>query len=74
MGRKVKNAQILYDHLFSNPMLNAGDIAEVVKLSPKAANDLINDFIKAGILKELTGFQRNRLFSYATYLNLFETK
>ena len=74
MGRKLKTAQALYDHLFSNPVLNTNEVATATGLSPKATNDLINDFIKKGILKEITGFQRNRLFSYDSYMNLFEKK
>ncbi len=74
MGRKLKSAQALYDHLFSKPVLNASEVAKVTGLTPKAANDLINDFIKKGILKEITGFQRNRLFAYESYLILFEKR
>jgi Fic family protein len=72
MGRKIKSAQLLYDYLFSNPIVSLAEASQACSLSSKATGDLINDFVKTGILKEITGFQRNRLFAYDVYLNLFE--
>jgi hypothetical protein len=40
-------------------------------LSPKAANDLIAKFVELGVLKEATGYQRNRIFVFKSYLDLF---
>ena len=42
--------------------------------SYKAANDLVLDFVNEGILKEMTGRSRNRVFVFEQYLNLFMIK
>jgi hypothetical protein len=40
-------------------------------LLEKAANDLVSAFVAAGILKEMTGKNRNRLFVFNEYVKLF---
>ena len=37
-------------------------------MSTKSANDVVRDFIQLGILKEITGYKRNRLFAFEQYL------
>jgi len=32
----------------------------------------VTDFMKLSILREATGYQRNRIFIYQEYLDLFE--
>jgi hypothetical protein len=41
-------------------------------VNPSTALRLIEDFIKLGILKELTGYKRNRVFVFERYLQLFD--
>lgn len=41
-------------------------------IAKQTVNALINDFYTLGILKEQTGFRRNRVFVFAEYLKLFE--
>jgi len=36
------------------------------------ATSLINDFLAQGVLVEVTGQKRNRLFVFSRYLRLFE--
>jgi len=40
-------------------------------LSTKAANDLVQAFVDQNILIETTGYQRNRVFNFAEYLQMF---
>lgn len=70
-GRKTNSANILLNHLFKHPIVDVREVQKTTKLSFKAANDLVNDFIKAKMLKETTGQSRNRLFSFDDYLKLF---
>jgi Fic family protein len=71
-GRKSKHAFSLLQHLFKNPILDTNEVKRETQLSFKAANDLVADFEKQGILKEITGQTRNRLFVFDAYLNLFQ--
>jgi hypothetical protein len=47
-------------------------VQHVLKISQPAANALIASMARAKILKEITGYKRNRRFSYDSYLKLFE--
>jgi Fic family protein len=70
-GRRSHNASILLNHLFENPIVYVRQVEKITGLSYKAANSLVSDFIKNGILKEMTGQSRNRVFSFEKYLRLF---
>lgn len=70
-GRKSKSAVTLLNHLFKHPIVDVREAEQVTKLSYKAANNLVNDFIKVKMLKETTGQSRNRLFSFDDYIKLF---
>lgn len=71
-GRRTAHSLTLLTVLFKNPVVRVRDVEEGCNLSPKAAGDLIQSFETAGILKELTGQSRNRLFVFDDYLNLFK--
>lgn len=70
-GRKSHSATILLNQLFQNPLINVQKAREVSGLSYKAANNLVTDFVTTGILKEMTGKSRNRMFVFEQYLGLF---
>ena len=71
MGKRAKQGSVLLHALFSKPVVTTKDVQNITGLSPKAANDLVQAFLTAGILKETTGYQRNRVFSFEEYLRLF---
>ncbi|MDQ3142305.1 MAG: Fic family protein [Bacteroidota bacterium] len=70
-GRKSNRASILLNYLFKKPVVHVNQVKEITDLSYKSANDLVSDFIKANILKEMTGQRRNRVFVFDKYLKLF---
>lgn len=70
-GRKSHSASVLLQNLLKRPVIHVNQVKEVTGLSYKAANDLVSDFLKVGILKEMTGQQRNRVFVFESYINLF---
>jgi Fic family protein len=72
MGRRSKLGLVFFYYLFRQPVVTTKDVQQVVKLSPKAANDLIRLFVQHGILIETTGYRRNRIFVFDAYLKLFE--
>lgn len=71
LGKRLKTGQLLFTRLFSAPIVTARSVEKTTGLSPKAANDLIARFVDFGILKEATGYQRNRIFIFKSYLDLF---
>lgn len=71
LGRKAKTGQRLLRFLYSEPIMSSKLIGQRLDISHPAANQLIKDFQDIGILKEITGFKRNRLFVFTEYLELF---
>lgn len=70
-GRRTKHAKDLINYLYGNPIVESNDVAEVLNINISTALRLIEDFIKLGILKEVTGYKRNRIFKFEKYLDLF---
>lgn len=71
LGRKAKPAQKLLLYLFSSPMTTVADAAAYLKVGFSASSRIICDFEKLGILKEITGHSRNRVFEMGEYMALF---
>ncbi|MEO6567769.1 MAG: Fic family protein [Opitutaceae bacterium] len=71
MGRKAPRARNLLAHLYQHPFVTTSDVSAAMEISQATADRLIADFVKAGILKELTGYRRNRQFSFRSYFDLF---
>lgn len=72
LGKRAERAAKLVDHLYQNPIISVGGAAEVIGVTPQAANSLITELANMKILKEITGFERNRLFRLEQYVNLFK--
>lgn len=72
LGRRAKAGLNLLKFLYSEPIMSAKTVGQKLDITHPAANLLIRDFQKIGILKEITGFKRNRLFVFQEYLDLFE--
>lgn len=70
-GKRVPKAKVLLDYLFTQPITTAQDAAEVLGLSLASTYKLIDEFVRAGILKETTGFKRNRFFVFNEYMDIF---
>ncbi|MBZ0191109.1 hypothetical protein KsCSTR_33220 [Candidatus Kuenenia stuttgartiensis] len=71
-GRRAHTALVLLSYLFKEPFIHVKQAEEICNLSTKAANGLVNLFVQQGILKEVSGKTRYRLFLFEPYLNLFK--
>ena len=65
------NGYALFDQLFSTPVINARGAEQLLNVSYPTANNLLKQFTDLGILKEITGRERDRLYRYDLYLELF---
>jgi Fic family protein len=71
-GKNSPVALGLLEKLFSIPIVDAKSAQEITGLSSKAnINALIEKFIKANILSEMTGKARNRRYIYKDYVAQF---
>lgn len=71
LGRKAQSGRKLLNVLYQKPIVTANEVAEKLAVSHQTASALIRDLVGLGILTEITGHQRNRLFEFANYLKLF---
>jgi len=69
--QRVKH-QGLLDFLFDRPILTIAMVQAELNCSYPTAGKYVEEFEAAGILRETTGFQRNRRYRYDPYLSLFE--
>ncbi|MDO9028445.1 MAG: Fic family protein, partial [Candidatus Roizmanbacteria bacterium] len=71
LGSRAKKAQKLLLYMFSRPIVNNKSVVKELGLSFNSANRLIKSLMDLGLLTEITGFSRNRLFVLKEYLDLF---
>lgn len=72
LGKRVPLAMELMRYLYSKPVVDAAEVAQLLNVNITTAYRLIQELEKLNILKEQTGFKRNRYFIFEQYLNLFK--
>jgi len=60
------------DQLFDHPIVNVARVRKWLGITMQAANNIVNRLVDAGLLREITGYARNRRFRFDPYLRLFE--
>ncbi|MBD3231926.1 Fic family protein [Candidatus Dependentiae bacterium] len=64
------NAIVLLNQIFYTPLVSINDVQSLLGISHQAASNLISDFEKIGIVKEITGKKRDKRFIYKKYLQI----
>ncbi|OGZ78480.1 MAG: cell filamentation protein Fic [Candidatus Staskawiczbacteria bacterium RIFOXYB1_FULL_37_44] len=72
LGRRAELGQRFLIALFSQPIMNVNQIVKELDITFPTAAKLAEEFEKAGILKEITGFSRNRSFKLFEYVEFFK--
>jgi len=72
-ARRHNNAQALMRHLYAQPVVDVSKAAEIVGVTRNTASALIDDMVRYGVLAEITGQRRNRLFIFKEYIDLFRS-
>lgn len=71
MGSRSANAMTLIKELYMRPIIDAKRAAKICGISGASAYSLISELKTRGILTEITGGKRNRLYEMKSYLDLF---
>ncbi len=71
LGKKAPTAKRLLQQLYGQPVFNTGHVEKWLDVSPPTANSLISDLMDQHILREITGYSRNRMYELGEYLDLF---
>ena len=72
LGSRTANAQKVVCYLYQRPMISAAKAGEVVGVSPASTYKLIADLEQLGILKEITGGKRGKVYMFVDYMQLFK--
>lgn len=73
LGSRTANAQKVVYYLYQRPMIDAAKVGEIAGVSPASAYKLIVDLEQFGILKEITGGKRSKMYVFDDYLKLFKS-
>jgi len=71
LGYAAGNGHRVLETLYAKPIVSVKDVEAVTGTSFAAANQLVKRLEEMGLLEEITGRTRNRLFRYAPYIQLF---
>ena len=71
LGKKIPKARELVVNLYRTPRVSAADVGKILNVTPKTANEMIQDLVHLKVLVEVTGGRRNRVFSFQEYVDLF---
>jgi Fic family protein len=69
-GNKSGLALRLLDGLFNKPVITINSIKDITNLSFPNANRLASEFENMGILEEITGQKRNRIYEFIKYMDI----
>jgi len=70
LGRATGSALQVHDILMRHPITSVAQAAQRTQLSAPTVGKAIDNLVKLGLVRELTGKRRNRLFAYDPYLAL----
>ncbi len=71
LGKRAPNARRALNLLYQRPVIVASHLERELEISTPAANALIRDLGNLGIVTEISGRQKGRVYAFERYLNLF---
>ncbi|MBF5057619.1 putative Fic family protein [Alcanivorax sp. 521-1] len=71
LGRAAGNGHRLLEQLYTTPILSVTEVQDLIGTTYPAANNLMRQFAKYGLVREMTGQRRHRRFVYQDYISLF---
>ena len=71
LGKRAGNAQATLNVLYRKPFIAAAELEDELAVSHSTVHMLIKEFLRLGIIKEITGHMRGRVYIFERYYNLF---
>ena len=71
LGKRVPNARAALNLLYRKPIITAAELGQALPVSGPTAQILIKDLQKLGVLVEISGQVRGRVYAFDRYLSLF---
>ena len=71
LGNRNMDARKVVDYLYTQPIIEVTKVEELLQKSSVTAYKLLADLERLDIIKEISGAQRNKLYVFKDYLDLF---
>ncbi|MBI9035572.1 MAG: Fic family protein [Bacteroidales bacterium] len=71
-GSRTNKALLVMNHLYKKPVVSPHQVKAIINQSLPSVYKLINDLEKMGILHEITGGKRGKLYVFKDYIDLFK--
>jgi Fic family protein len=71
LGRRAENARKLLMHLYQSPVTTVKQVKDFLHINYIPASKLVNSLVEMNILEETTGYSRNRIFIFSSYIDSF---
>jgi Fic family protein len=70
LGRSAGSALRVHQAMLEHPVVSSGQLVEKTGMTAATVNAVLLRLAQLGVVSELSGQQRNRLYSYTAYINL----
>jgi Fic family protein len=70
LGRPAGSALRVHEYMQTKPVANIAAAAKALKLSIPTVTVALNHLVRIGIVEEVTGKRRDRIFTYSRYFNI----
>lgn len=70
LGRSTGSALRVHGHLTRHPLTSIANTSEALHLAPNTVNVAFHNLEQLGLVQEVTGRKRNRIFLYSSYLHI----
>lgn len=74
LGFRSADGNKVLEYLYTKPIIDASKVATIIDKTPASAYKLIASLEEKGIIREITGGQRGRLYVFESYLELFSKR
>jgi len=71
LGNRSSDARKVVDYLYTQPIIEISKVEELIEKSSVTGYKLLADLERLSIIKEISGAQRNKLFVFKDYIDLF---
>lgn len=71
LGNRSSDARKVIDYLYTQPIIEISKVEELIEKSSVTGYKLLADLERLNIIKEISGAQRNKLFVFKDYIDLF---
>lgn len=72
VGKRSTSILKILDYLYQKPILDSQKVAKITQVSVSTAYKIIEDMVALGILKEITGGKRGKIYTFDKYIKLFQ--